>query len=455
LLTALNSLFREVKALAGADHHFHLHDFLTKISTLQTHGLKITMEDLNVKRDAVRLSTVHKAKGQEWAHVFIAGLNDGKWGNSKRRELIPLPAGILTNSQLSDKDRNEDDRRLFYVAMTRAKQSLTLTYPDTVITNNHSTDKVASVFLTEIDQHLTPASGDIVETVLTKADDHLAKLLTPSPAATIKSVSEQEFFTHLVSNFSLSVTALNTYLRDPQDFVQKVLLKVPRAKPEPMAFGTAVHSALEKVFNSYLEEQRPPALESILDHYEQVLKKELLTSTDFDRRLAYGKDILTKYLQQLKFAQIEPLYIERFFGTGWSRTMLDDIKLVGRIDRVDWLDKASKTVKVIDYKTGQAKSANEIEGKTLSAGLSERELSLPESIRGPYKRQLLFYKLLTELDKTFVPTVTTGVFEFVEPNDRGKFVSRSFDLLAEDVTELKKLIKEVMAEIKALKFISN
>lgn len=455
LLTALNSLFREVKSLSGQNHHFHLHDFLAKINTLEEHGLKITMEDLNIRRDAVRLSTVHKAKGQEWEHVFIAGLNDGKWGNGKKRELIPLPAGILTNSQLSDKDRNEDDRRLFYVAMTRAKQSLTLTCPDTLIVNNHSTDKVASIFLTEIDHLLTPANQKIVDNVLTKADDHLARLLAPPPPAMMRSITEQEFFHHLVDNFSLSVTALNTYLRDPQEFMRNVLLKVPRAKPEPMAFGTAVHSTLEKVFKEYMEEQHQPELASVLTHYEQVLRRELLTSTDFDRRLAYGQEVLTKYLQQLKIDQVEPIYIERFFGTGWSRTMLDDIKLVGRIDRVDWIDKASKTVRVIDYKTGQAKSVNEIEGKTASSGLSARELELPENIRGPYKRQLVFYKLLTELDKTFIPKATEGVFEFVEPNESGKFVSRSFALLDEDVAELKKLIKTVMVEIRELKFISN
>ena len=135
--------------------------------------------------------------------------------------------------------------------------------------------------------------------------------------------------------------------------------------------------------------------------------------------------------------------------------MLDDIKLVGRIDRIDWLDKGQKTVRVIDYKTGKAKSVNEIEGKTLSANLSERELSLSENIRGPYKRQLLFYKLLTQLDKTFSPQVKQGVFEFIEPNERGKFVSRSLTLLDEDVEDLKHLIRDVMAEIRALKFISS
>jgi len=87
--------------------------------------------------------------------------------------------------------------------------------------------------------------------------------------------------------------------------------------------------------------------------------------------------------------------------------------------------------------------------------LSERERALPEPIRGPYKRQLLFYKLLTELDTTFKPTVTHGVFEFVEPNASGKIVTRLFELKQEDVELLKELIREVMSEIRSLAFISK
>ena len=109
---------------------------------------------------------------------------------------------------------------------------------------------------------------------------------------------------------------------------------------------------------------------------------------------------------------------------------------------------------MIDYKTGKPKSINEIEGKTVSANLSDRELSLPKSIRGPYKRQLLFYKLLAELDKNFVPQVTEAIFDFVEPKDNGKFVQRKFTLLDEDVSLLKDLIREIMAEIRSLTFLN-
>ncbi|PIR62492.1 MAG: hypothetical protein COU65_03120, partial [Candidatus Pacebacteria bacterium CG10_big_fil_rev_8_21_14_0_10_42_12] len=168
----------------------------------------------------------------------------------------------------------------------------------------------------------------------------------------------------------------------------------------------------------------------------------------------FGSEILESYYAQTDRFEVQPIYIERFFGSGLSKTVLGDITLTGRIDRIDWHDISKKTARVVDYKTGRIRSVNDIEGKTVSAGLSEREQSLPESIRGPYKRQLLFYKLLTELDRTFVPTVVEGVFDFIEPNKtNGKQVSHTFALDDSAVNDLKELIKEVMGEIRGLEFL--
>jgi hypothetical protein len=79
--------------------------------------------------------------------------------------------------------------------------------------------------------------------------------------------------------------------------------------------------------------------------------------------------------------------------------------------------------------------------------LSEREQVLPESIRGSYKRQLLFYKLLTQLDRTFPHEVVYGEFDFIQPNASGKLVRRGFELEDQAVEDLKKLIKETIDEL--------
>lgn len=456
LLIHLNSLFREVKALSQSRAGLKLKDFLAAIATMKDHGIKLNVEDLNIKQNAVHLSTVHKAKGLEWDYVFLLHCLDKKWGNNRIRELLPLPAGLLKNTDLSAKEQNEDERRLFYVALTRAKKQLTISAPETIVTDHRTKEVIGSMFIEELrdpESKLKVSLKNIeAAEIIKNSDDYLARLLEPVETKQLKT-SEKEFYQALVKDFKLSVTALNTYLRSPEEFVENVLLRIPRAKPEPMAFGSAIHQALEKLFKYLQDENKKPVLEIVLNEFKESLTKELMTSQNFKRRLKYGRDILTQYYRQLDETEIEPLFIERFFGFGWSKTILDDIQLTGRIDRVDWLDKDQKTVKVIDYKTGKAKSDNYIEGKIASAHLSEREEQLPESVRGPYKRQLLFYKLLTDLDETFIPTVTAGEFDFVEPTSSGKLVQRIFALTTEDVNDLKDLIKKVMGEIRSLKFL--
>lgn len=457
LLNQLNSLYNQIKSMTSTDHQFKLADFLQAIKVMREHRLKIDEEDLNIRQNAVHLSTVHKAKGQEWDYVYIIHCVDGKWGNRRPRDMIPLPEGILKNTDLSQKERNEDERRVFYVALTRAKKQVTVTYPETIVQDNQSRDAIASQFIAELEE----SGSDGIELVtaeklIDEADDYLVRLIEPPQLRTVQT-AEKQFFQRLVKNFRLSVTALNSYLKDPQDFIDNNLLRLPRAKPMPMVFGTAVHQALEKMFSYYQDAKEKPPEKYLLQQFEQALKKEVLTKRDFKDRLEYGQKILKNYYQKTLDQEPNVFEVERFIGSGWSRAMLGDIGLSGRLDRVDWVDQANKQVMVIDYKTGKPKTKGYIEGQTKSAGLSEREQSLPDSVKGPYKRQLLFYKLLAQLDRTFIPEVTHGMFDFVEPYDKrtGRLMPRKFVLQDEDVNDLKNLIQEVMSEIRSLEFLKQ
>lgn len=448
LLQQLNALFREVKHLALHDHALNLERFLEIMNTMQAHGIGIGVEIAQVHEGAVALSTTHKAKGREWEYVFLMNCVDGKWGNGRQVNLLPLPDGIL-QSQLQEQDPNEDDRRLFYVAITRAKKHVTISYPEVTVSGSKTKETLGSMFIEEI----SPAHKKNLEDPPSqqKAEEFLARLVTTAPARSVTQM-EKDWLKAVISDFQLSVTALNRYLRSPQEFLEQDILKVPAAKPAYFAFGSAVHFALEQYFNMLLKEGKKPDLGFVLDKYQQALRREVLSDQEFALRLQHGKEVLTAYLHHYADEKVSPFMIERFFGSGWGKTMLGDISLVGRIDRIDWVDQSKKTARVIDYKTGRARTVNEIQGLVNTTEFSEREIVLPEAVRGPLKRQLLFYKLLTELDKSFTGIVTEGVFEFIEPDRDGKFTRRAFTLLDEDVSALKVLIQEVMKEIRELAF---
>jgi len=451
LLTELNTLYREIKNLVASDRQYHLASWTRMVKLMKDHKLQIKADEIVSSQEAVCLLTAHKAKGQEWEYVFIVQAVDGKWGGRQSRELLPLPSGILQHSGVSKNDQKEDEKRLFYVALTRAKQKVTISYPEEVVAGARSDQKIVTQFVEEIKDLVTPLED---HELVTQADELMIKLIEP-PSKPILSIELTEFISSLVQDFTLSITALNNYLRDPQDFLQNTLLRLPRAKEPFMSFGTAVHSALERFYAEYLRCQQYPDEQYLLDQFEQALNKELLTDQDHERRLRHGQDILRKYYHQRSQFFPDVIELEKKIGSGRQHIILDkDIRLSGKIDRLDWIDREKKLVKVIDYKTGKAKSANDILGLTKSTPASQRELSLPETIRGSYMRQLVFYKLLCQLDPTFKASVVTGAFEFVEPAGKNsdKIIEREFKISDEAVDDLKALIRQVMKEIRELAF---
>lgn len=447
-LINLNSLYSEIKLLNRENNRFRLADFLTAVTMMEKYRLPLFAQDLSLSSESIYLSTVHKAKGREWSYVFLIDVVDGKWGNLRARNFLPLPDRILKNTDITKKQEDEDERRLFYVALTRAKKKVTICYPETVSERGRSKTKIPSMFTEEIEgQYVDRKSGKISG----DQKDILLQILTPEEKKL--KVTDRDFFLSLVGNFHLSVTALNNYLRDPIQFVDNNLLRVPRAKAPNLGFGTAFHRVLEK-WNLQRQRGSKITLEALTQIFENALERELLTEKQYEEWLDKGKSALERYYHEYKNETISPIFIERFFGRGSAATVLDDIVLTGRVDRVDMIDQNKKTVRVIDYKTGKQKTIGEIEGKTASVPLSEREQKLPESVRGPMKRQLLFYKLLTELDPSFPFTAVEGEFDFVEPDKySGKLIRRRFELLDSDVSDLKTLIRQVMKEIRELQFL--
>jgi DNA helicase II / ATP-dependent DNA helicase PcrA len=464
-LMSLNALFAQIKALAVQNHQLKLADLLTQLEIYRQHRIKIQSEHIVKDVARVQLSTVHSAKGMEWEHVFLIGLVDKKWGNQRDKNKLKLPEGIIKNTDLSEKERNEDERRLFYVALTRAKQQLYLSYPEQIIDNGQSSDKFPSIFLTEIQEIEDKTGQQFIETdakskLLADAEVHVARLLA-APPPTPPSADKRAFIATLVKDFQLSVTALNSYLRSPQEFLDGNLLRIPRAKQTFMSFGTAAHAALEQFFKLAKQSQQPPTVDFLLQAFEMALRREVLTEGDFEDRLRYGREVLSSYYQARLSEALPPVFdIERSFGAG-RPAYLGDIPLSGKIDRIDLIDRERGLLRVYDYKTGKPKTRGGIEAgsKTYWQGFSERELALPESIKGPYKRQLIFYKLLLGLDRSLNPNwqVTEAVFEFIEPKEKGssEHITHAYSITDEEVQELKQLIRQVMTEIRSLSFLDQ
>jgi len=432
-VSRLSTLFNAVKSMNRADHHLDLSGFLNNLRVMEENHLRIDENSFGRSSDAVTLTTAHSAKGLEWDHVYLTRTVDRHWGNNRARELLRLPEGILVSTNLSEKEQNEDDRRLFYVALTRARLSCILTYSQTYEQGGTTRTTSPSLFLAELgDSHLHSLN---ISTIEQESRSHLERLLTVSKTPQL-SQDERVFLQELVAKFALSVTALNTYLECPYKFKLDKLLKVPHSKKPHLAFGTAVHSALESFYREFQDTSLTPKLDFLLAAFELALGKEVLTREDHTARLKQGREILSAYYDFFQDDFREPLFLEKFF-----KVTLEDFTLTGKIDRIEWLDQVDRTVKVTDYKTGKGKSRGQIEGTTKDSS-------------GDLKRQLVFYKLLLDLDRR-LKNITFGASEldFVqEPAEHAKSGRHAVAVTAGEVEELKKLIRQVMSDIRGLHF---
>lgn len=434
-LNRFGTLYEDVKKQSAAFPDLDLFGYVRNLSVMDDHNLKLEEQVLVGNENAVTLTTAHKSKGLEWQTVFIYRFADTYWGNKAKREMIKLPPGIIRFEDTDkEEDKNAEERRLFYVALTRAKQELYLTgateYP------NSAKMIFPSLFLGDLPQkNLKKLS---VKNFEKRSAKILAQLLTPGKEKTLVD-GEKEYLADLVKNLKLSPTSLNTYLSCPYKFKLDNLYRVPRAKAPAMCFGTAVHYALEQLYrnlnNGHLEKK-----EEFLRDFQTSLQKEIMTDADFKARLEHGQKVLSGYYDHFRDEFAPCVFTEKNFGSSLSsQVYLEDIPLTGKVDRVDLLNKTEKHVRVVDYKTGKPKTRNEIEGNTKNS-------------TGDYKRQLVFYQLLTQLDKSFPYAVTETELHFVEPDAKGDFHAERFRITPDDISNLKKEIKSSVSEIRALHF---
>ncbi len=436
-LTRLNTLFSEIKRQVFGNHQLRLADFLINIETMMAHKLSLTVEEITQQREAVKLITAHKSKGLEWTYVFVTGLIDGKWGNKKSKDMIPLPERILHHTKVADIDPNEDDRRLLYVAVTRAKKQLYLTSPLTTQNAEQiSREKLPTLFMSEFPEEKMHENSSFLSEE--QVQHQLTQVFIPL-SNTSDQDDDPEFLNNLIERFALSSTSLNTYLECAYKFKLLQLYRVPRSKAPHLSYGTAIHKALEKFVIEYRKKNEVPTLDYVLNEFQDCLRKELINEEDVITWLAKGQKTLTKFYEEQLINMPIPFAVEKSFGNGVSQPMLDDIRLKGKMDKLEWIDKVKKTVRVVDYKTGQPKSRNAIEGKTQEAD-------------GSYKRQILFYKLLADLDPSFSAFLEEAEFVFVETSPSGKYVSHRFNFIENEVNDLKQEITDTMAKIRDHQF---
>lgn len=425
----LTGLFDEVKSLLEPHQGVELEDFFLYLDMLSKHNILIGRVAVRHTIPRVRLMTAHRAKGLEFDHVYIAGAFDGHWGNRRHPERLPLPPKVFS---LLDKDleadENDDERRLFYVALTRARKTVTISYSKI---NSEGKEQLPSQFISEMRADFVSVENTAA---LEREFNKKNKILFAPSAISGIGVKNKKFVTELFQEQGLSVTALNNYLECPWKYFYLNLLRIPRVKTKHEMYGTAVHNALRDFFETL--KARPVSRKFLLDKFIFYLNREALSENDFLEILEKGKKSLGGYYDSYSKSFKRNALVE-FDIRG---VMLgDDIRLTGKIDKIEFVGEGGGAVNVVDYKTGRPRSKGEIEGKTKNS-------------LGNIKRQLVFYKLLLDAYKEGKYKMVSGEIDFVEPDEKERYHRELFEIDDSEVRELSGIIKKTADEILRLSF---
>lgn len=377
--------------------------------------------------NAVNLMTVHKSKGLEFETIYIFNAVDNVWGEKARG--MSRNINYPENLPLATVGDSADERlRLFYVAMTRAKTTLRMSF-------SHSDDKdkqtLIASFLTDISLEpiaIAPANS---EAQLVSAELAWYEPLT-TPTADLITLLKPS-----LEHYKLSATHLNNFLDvthgGPRMFLLGNLLHFPATKSPAASYGTAVHATLQQAHIHLVATGEQKPLEDILHDFETNLIKERLNPLDYTTYLQKGSEQLQTFLTE-RYDSFSATQKSELNFSG-QEVFLNDAHLTGMIDVAD-IDTDDKTMIVTDYKTGKSVSS-------WSATAEYDKIKLHK-----YRQQLLFYKLLVEHSRDYSNyTVVEGCLEFVEPNRSNEIATLRLQFDKEELDRFAELIGKVWEHI--------
>lgn len=381
------------------------------------------------QNSAVHLMTAHASKGLEFNTVYIVGAIDTTWGERarSRSRLISYPE----NLPLSPAGDSSDERlRLFYVASTRAKKQLYISY--SLADDSAKPTAKAGFLLSNVD-----AETEVIQTKKNTAHAlATAELRWYEPLVKPLPASLKDLLAPQLAHYQLSVTHLTNFLDvtrgGPQLFLLQNLLRFPQAMSSAATYGSVIHQILQRAHTYLATHNEPQPVEDILHNFETTLASKHLSQADFETYLQKGSDHLQTFLAAKYGSFTTSQKVELDFTR--QHVIIGEAHLTGKLDLVDIAD--DKTMIVSDYKTGKP-------SRTWSGKTDYEKIKLHK-----YKTQLMFYKLLVEHSRDWRGySVEGGRLQYVEPTVTGDIVTLETSFDPDEQERLSLLINAVWQRI--------
>lgn len=427
-LHTLDTFLEFVRAEALRQPRMTLGRLLVLLDSMDDNRLPLPLRQPLQTTHGVQILTAHAAKGLEFEWVFMPDCTEDFWEKagtgSARRFALP---DTLTLS--GEEDLLEARRRLFYVAMTRAKKQIAISY---ALTGDDGKSLVRARFIEETGLTAQPAAlpdAEVTDTLVT---------LLSLPARPVILLPEEAVLQGLMERFSLSVSSMNRYLRCPLAFYYTDFLKVPETESEHGVFGQAVHAALQQFFlKKMVKGQLFPTDQTLqrLFTAEMEHRKSQFSEQNYNQRLQLGREYMRRYHAE----QILPFWRRRgIVERRIDRVEINGVPVTGVLDKIEWLDNG--TLRIVDYKTGKPNPSK----------ITPPTPALPQG--GDYWRQLAFYRLLVDHANIYAEPVSQTCISWLEPDRRNAFLTSEIWHNAEEMQFVRQLIVQTWENIRQRRF---
>ncbi|MBD0297526.1 MAG: ATP-dependent helicase [Flavisolibacter sp.] len=430
LMQQLNGFFDYLQDECRRNKDIHLKGLLRQIKVLEENNIPVSLVQTNGTENGVNLLTCHGSKGLEYEYVFLIGCCSDVWeGKKKFSNGYKLPPNVFQKE--SPEEKEEELRRLFFVAATRAEKHLYISFP---CYTNEGQSLEGSRFIAEMNAegHLQSKAVTIPEEVKLKYSA-LRYGMVQQPEL---EKAEEEFIKGLLESFTMNVTALNNYLECPLKFYYWTLLRVPGARSESAQFGSSMHDALNHYYSRMMDEKAYPPKEVLLSRFQWHLynNREVFTLEGLKRYTDYGKQCLDAFYEKFFVAGCPADFIRTEVPI---EAVIQQIPVKGFADKIQYW---GHEVAVTDFKTGSKKKAHS-RHEFAESGHPKK----PEG--GNYWRQAVFYKLLLDHAPGKKKVLRSIEFLFIEPNEEQEFDRVLINITTDHERAVLEQFKEVWEKI--------
>jgi len=301
------------------------------------------------ENDAVNLLTVHSAKGLEFPVVFLVNLVDRRFPTTERREQIPIPDELIKEILPQGDFHLGEERRLFYVGMTRARDRLYLAAANYY--GEGKREKKISPFVIEALGEVKnyPAGGG---TKIKDKDEQLAIF-------DFKPVLEPEIsnFKFQISNSPvtyLSYSQIETFNTCPLQYKYRHILRIPTPPSAALSFGDTIHQTMKDFYQKAIAGQNPNKEDLLKVLAENWSGLGYPSKAHEEKYKKEGQKILSEFFKKSYDPKNLPITLEQVFSVKIS----PNLKVGGRIDRIDRVERG---IEIIDYKTGKSPTKKNVE----------------------------------------------------------------------------------------------